>query len=164
MEERKLIRGVLCYVLYEGKYVMIHRMHKPKDIHYGLWVAPGGKLEDEDFDQCTKREIREEIGVELTDLIKLGKVFFDNKERLFNGELAGFDYECEVYTGVVNKKPSNKDDNGNEVGLFLPEEILSLPQHDCDKHLYLLVRQGKRFNMITRYNGEKLAQIIVDYE
>ena len=57
-------------IFHDGK-LLITRRHD--DAHLGgLWEFPGGKREpDETFEQCLVREIREELGVE----ISVGKLF-----------------------------------------------------------------------------------------
>ena len=57
-------------IFHDGK-LLITRRHS--DAHLGgLWEFPGGKREpDETFEQCLAREIREELGVE----ISVGKLF-----------------------------------------------------------------------------------------
>jgi mutator protein MutT len=57
-------------IFHDGK-LLITRRHA--DAHLGgLWEFPGGKREpDETFEQCLVREIREELGVE----ISVGKLF-----------------------------------------------------------------------------------------
>jgi len=57
-------------IFHDGK-LLITRRHS--DAHLGgLWEFPGGKREpDETFEQCLVREIREELGVE----ISVGKLF-----------------------------------------------------------------------------------------
>ena len=57
--------------IFRGGKLLITRRHS--DAHLGgLWEFPGGKREpDETFEQCLVREIREELGVE----ISVGKPF-----------------------------------------------------------------------------------------
>jgi len=50
------------------KKFLIVKRSKDSDIHPGLWVFPGGILEDfETIDQCLKREIKEETELEIED-------------------------------------------------------------------------------------------------
>lgn len=53
----------LTYVVDDDRVLLIHRARQP---HRGLWVAPGGKLEPgESPHEGAVREIREETGLEI---------------------------------------------------------------------------------------------------
>lgn len=69
--------ATLCYVRYEGKTLMIHRTKKENDMHQGKWNGLGGKLEPgESPEDCARREIREESGLEVSDLTLKGLLTF----------------------------------------------------------------------------------------
>ena len=58
-------------IIFRGGKLLITRRHFNAHLG-GLWEFPGGKREpDETFEQCLVREIREELGVE----ISVGKLF-----------------------------------------------------------------------------------------
>jgi len=58
-------------LIFHGGKLLITRRHAAAHLG-GLWEFPGGKREpDETFEQCLVREIREELGVE----ISVGKLF-----------------------------------------------------------------------------------------
>ena len=58
-------------MIFRGGKLLITRRHTNAHLG-GLWEFPGGKREpDETFEQCLVREIREELGVE----ISVGKLF-----------------------------------------------------------------------------------------
>ncbi len=49
-----------------GKYLLVKRAYEPKK---GYWDFPGGFAEeDEDFEECSRREVKEELGIEIQDL------------------------------------------------------------------------------------------------
>jgi A/G-specific adenine glycosylase len=54
-------------VITQGQHVLIAQ-RPPNGLLGGLWEFPGGKLEQEDssLEDCLKREIREELGLEIT--------------------------------------------------------------------------------------------------
>jgi 8-oxo-dGTP pyrophosphatase MutT (NUDIX family) len=69
-ESHPRILATLVYAI-RGDDVLLHR--RPKDPNKGLWVAPGGKLEpDESPGECARREMREESGLDVTDLALRG--------------------------------------------------------------------------------------------
>ena len=58
----------LCYIEKDGKYLMLHRVSKEKDINKGKWVGVGGHAEEgESPEDCLLREVKEETGLTLTD-------------------------------------------------------------------------------------------------
>ena len=66
-----LIIQVSAALIFHGGKLLITQRHAKSHLG-GLWEFPGGKLElGETFEQCLVREIREELGVE----ISVGKLF-----------------------------------------------------------------------------------------
>jgi 8-oxo-dGTP diphosphatase len=61
----QIIEVAAALVFRRGKLLITQR---PLDAHLGgLWEFPGGKREaDETFEQCLVRELREELGIEVT--------------------------------------------------------------------------------------------------
>ena len=65
------ITDVSAALIFRSGKLLITRRHSAAHLG-GLWEFPGGKREpDETFEQCLVREIREELGVE----ISVGKLF-----------------------------------------------------------------------------------------
>lgn len=69
--------ATLCYVRQGGKTLMVHRIKKVNDIHEGKWNGLGGKFEPgETPEECARREIREESGLEVRELALKGLLTF----------------------------------------------------------------------------------------
>ena len=69
--------ATLCYVRRGEQTLMVHRVKKAQDMHHGKWNGLGGKLEPgESPEECARREIREESGLEVNDLIWKGVLTF----------------------------------------------------------------------------------------
>jgi 8-oxo-dGTP diphosphatase len=71
------IVGTLGYVLSpdRSRILMIHRNARPDDQAFGKYNGLGGKMErDEDVAACMKREIREEAGIEITEMQLRGTI------------------------------------------------------------------------------------------
>jgi len=162
--DREKKHGTLCYLSLGPEIIMIHRNSRPGDIHYMKYVAPGGRLEPgETLQQCARREVREEIGVGVRDLQYRGMAIFNNIHRTFNGKLAGFDYECGIYTARAREPPKRKlTDNGDLIVRVHKENVPHLPQHDCDKFVWLLTQQDRVFSVEFRYRGEDLRAVDVN--
>ncbi len=59
----------LCYIEKNGKYLMLHRTKKEKDINKDKWIGVGGKFEDKESpEECIIRETKEETGLTLKSL------------------------------------------------------------------------------------------------
>ena len=49
----------LCYIEKDGRYLMLHRTKKEKDINKGKWIGVGGHAEEgESPEDCLLREIK----------------------------------------------------------------------------------------------------------
>jgi 8-oxo-dGTP diphosphatase len=69
--------ATLCYVRQGSKTLMVHRIKKPNDMHQGKWNGLGGKLEPgETPEECAIREIEEESGLRVKELVLKGLLTF----------------------------------------------------------------------------------------
>jgi 8-oxo-dGTP diphosphatase len=69
--------ATLCYVRRQGETLMVHRVKKQNDVHQGKWNGLGGKMEPgETPEECVRREIWEESGLELDELVLKGFLTF----------------------------------------------------------------------------------------
>ena len=67
----------LCYLIRDGKYLMLHRTVKHNDVNKDKWIGVGGHFEaDESPEECVIREVREETGYTLLDWKYRGIVTF----------------------------------------------------------------------------------------
>ncbi len=72
--------ATLCYIIENGEVLLIH---KKRGVGEGLYNGPGGKVEehDESVKEAARREVEEEVKVEVEDLKKVGELeFFFGKE------------------------------------------------------------------------------------
>ncbi len=79
----------------EGKVLLTRRkLH----VHQGgLWEFPGGKQEaNETLEACLQRELKEEIGVEVTDLT----YFYTTCYRYSEKEVQLIFFTCSIYQGI----------------------------------------------------------------
>ena len=67
----------LCYIEKDGKYLMLHRTKKEKDINKNKWIGVGGHAEGtEGPEDCLLREVKEETGLTLTSYQFRGLITF----------------------------------------------------------------------------------------
>ncbi len=122
----------LCYIEKDGKTLLMHRIKKEQDENAGKWIGIGGHLEEnESPGEGMLREIREETGLEVTDLRLRGLITFilpDWGNELTFLYTAGTDQEelPECSEGVLRWIPS--------------EEVLSLPLWEGDRIFLPLLR------------------------
>lgn len=82
-----MINTTLCYIEKNESYLMIHRVKKEKDYNKDKWIGIGGKFEEgESPEECIRREVMEETGLELNRLEYRGIVTFcsTNKGESYN--------------------------------------------------------------------------------
>jgi len=69
--------ATLCYLRQNGQTLMVHRNKKPNDFHMGKWNGLGGKFEPgETPEECARREILEESGLQVKTLALKGLLTF----------------------------------------------------------------------------------------
>lgn len=88
----------VCYIEKEDEILMLYRNKKENDINKGKWIGVGGHIEKfESPYECAIREVKEETGLDVKNLIARGFItFIDNGEKMniyvfstteFEGEL-----------------------------------------------------------------------------
>ncbi|MBU2491452.1 MAG: 8-oxo-dGTP diphosphatase [Bacteroidetes bacterium] len=71
--------ATLCYIIKDGKTLMIYRNKKENDYHEGKWNGLGGKFEaGESPEDCAIREMKEETGLDVKNPIMKGFITFPN--------------------------------------------------------------------------------------
>lgn len=90
VQKKRIEIGVAC-IFREGK-VLIQTRPKGKSFS-GKWEFPGGKIEEgERARDCAKREIREELGIE----IKVGEMFFKDVHYFDTVVLVLLFHKCQL--------------------------------------------------------------------
>jgi mutator protein MutT len=97
------IQVAAALIVREGRYLIARRK---AGVHLGgLWEFPGGKREPgESLEDCLRREIREELGVEITGLVPFQVLRHDYPEKAV--ELHFF--RCSILSGLP--RPLGCDD------------------------------------------------------
>jgi mutator protein MutT len=86
--------GVAVIRNQQGKILIDRRL--PQGDMAGLWEFPGGKIEpNETIKECIKREIREELGIE----IRVGPRLITIAHRYPNFEVTLFVHDCQYLSG-----------------------------------------------------------------
>lgn len=136
---------------------MMLRNRKQNDVNEGKWIGVGGKLEGlETPGECLKREVKEETGLEPSDFIFHGIIYFEND--VYENE------EMYLYSSYISDEEAGavyKDGTCSEGTLrFIPDdEILSLSLWEGDRiFLKELINGRKRISFRLKYDKEKLIK------
>ena len=96
MKDRRTVKDVCCALIEDnGKFLVARR--NSQDSFGGLWEFPGGSLEpDESKEDCLKREIKEELGVDI-EVLKFAHFFQDEIPSL---KINIFLFICNIKSGT----------------------------------------------------------------
>lgn len=148
-----MISSTLCYILQDGKYLMLHRVKKAKDPNAGKWIGVGGKLEQgETADECVIREVLEETGLLLTGYERIGLVKFISD--IYEAE------DMYLYKGLSFTGRLKEDCPEGELRWVPVEDVSGLPIWEGDRYFLEAMLEGrKNINITLRYEGNHLAEV-----
>ena len=95
----------LCYIEKDGKYLMLHRTKKHNDYNHDKWIGIGGKFESGECpEECVRREVKEETGLELNidSLEYKGIVTFVCEEEAFESGDKTQEEQYSLYTEFMH--------------------------------------------------------------
>ncbi len=130
--------GVAVIVERDGKVLM--GLRKSKSHGDNTWQFPGGHLEyGESFEECAKREVKEETNLDVDDFEVVG-VTNDYFEEIDKHYVTVFVKAKKVSGVLINKEPEKCE----RWEWIEKEKIKEM------RNLFLLVRNFIRFNQINR--------------
>jgi 8-oxo-dGTP diphosphatase len=150
-----MVNTTLCYLQRGEDYLMLHRIKKKNDLNQDKWIGIGGKFEDKESpEDCLLREAKEETGLTLTHYRYRGIVTFVSDRwpteymHLFTADgWTGELRDCDE--GVLEWIPKSR--------------LLELPHWEGDAiFLTLLWQNAPFFSLKLRYEGERLAEAVLD--
>jgi len=111
-------------ILHEGRYLIAQRK---VGVHLGgLWEFPGGKCEPgEALEDCLRRELREELGIEITTLVPFHIIRHEYPEKTV--ELHFF--HCSIRDGQAQALDCE------EIRWVAPEELTKYEFPEADRPL-----------------------------
>ncbi len=140
----------LCYILQDGKCLMLHRVKKENDLNRDKWIGIGGKFEDKESpEECLVREVREETGLELTRYRYRGIVTFVS-DRWPTEYMHLF--TADAFTGTL------KECDEGVLEWLDWEQLTRIPHWEGDElFLRLLEQEEPFFSLKLCYEGESLV-------
>lgn len=151
-----MINTTICYIEKDGAYLMLHRVKKKNDINHDKWIGIGGKFEPgESPYECVRREVFEEVGVQVPNLRYRGIMTFVS--NFCDPEYMHI-FSSDGYDGVLKEEC----DEGN-LEWVKKEHIKDLPIWEGDKiFLDLLDTEERFFSLKLVYEGDKLVSHTLD--
>lgn len=148
--------ATLCYVRHGENTLMLRRVKKANDIHFGKWNGLGGKFESgESPEECVLREVHEESGLTVTDLHLAGFLSFPEFKD-------GVDWYVFAYTAV-----SANDyviDSGEGELEWIPSDRLSeLTLWEGDYIFLPWISEQRFFSAKFVYRDKKLIEHSVEF-
>lgn len=126
----------LCYIEQDGKYLMLHRVKKEKDLNKDKWIGVGGHFEKgESPEECVLREVKEETGYTLTSYRFRGLITFQ-----YQGDC---EYMC-LYTADGFTGDPVECDEGTLEWVEI-DKIEELDLWEGDKIFFRLLRENRPF-------------------
>ena len=150
-----MVNTTLCYILQEGRCLMLHRVKKENDLNKDKWIGIGGKFEDKESpEDCLLREVREETGLSLTDYRYRGIVTFVSDrwptEYMHLFTATGF-------TGTL------KECDEGELEWLAWERLTQIPHWEGDEiFLRLLEQEEPFFSLKLCYEDEDLVHAVLN--
>ncbi len=145
----------LCYIIKDGKWLMLHRTKKEEDTNAGKWIGVGGKLEKgESPENCLYREVLEETGLTV-------------KRHRFRGIVTFISDVCDnemmfLYT-VDDYEGETKQCDEGDLKWIAEEDILSLNLWEGDRvFIEFLCKNHPFFSLKLSYKGEILSSVELD--
>ena len=130
------MKSTCVYLIRGGNWLMLLRNRKADDVNQGKWIGVGGKCEPgETYEQCARREVREETGIIAGTLVLEGMVRFEYEAKEPE-EIAV--YSCREFAGEAEEC-----DEGTLVWIR-EEEILNLALWEGDRIFLEKMLKGHR--------------------
>ena len=141
MEKQRPKIGIAVYILNPQNQVLLQ---KRKTTHAGTWAPPGGHLEmGESFLECIKREVKEEVDLEVADaeLWAVTNNVFSPESHYVN-----LDHLAKAFSGQAKNMEPEKCE---EIAWFdlanLPRPLMYSVENFLNSNPACLCRSGKKF-------------------
>ena len=147
---KTVVNSSLIYIEKDGKYLMLHRVKKEKDLNKDKWLGVGGKFEfGESPEECARREATEETGLTLKNLFYRGVVTF------VYGDITEY---MHLFTSTDFDGQIKECDEGN-LEWVEKSKVYDLPIWQGDKIFFKLIedKESPFFSLKLVYEGDELV-------
>lgn len=148
--------STLCYLERDGKYLMLHRTMKEKDVNKDKWIGVGGHFKlGESPEECVCREVREETGYILHSWRYRGLVTFDSGS-------GDYEYMSLFTSDDFSGQPIPCDEG--ELEWIDRKEVCRLHIWEGDRIFFRLLEEERSFfSLKLVYDGhDRLIQAVLD--
>jgi len=148
----------LCYIEKDDKYLMLHRVKKENDINRDKYIGVGGHLEyGESPDDCLKREVCEETGLELLSYRARGIITF-----IYGDDVVEYMhlYTSDEFRGEITEC------NEGELVWVDKSRVYKLDIWEGDKIFFHLLEEKREFFSLKLVYDKKdsLIEVVLDGE
>lgn len=141
--DKDVIEGTLCWIFKNGKALL--QLAK-RGISEGKWNAVGGKVEHGETPlECVKREVLEETGLALEELIYHGKLRFFYGEKTWVTHI----FSTDKFTGGLKESESD-----GKLEWFSLDDLPFDKMWQDDTHWVPLLLEGKHFDGEFFFSGD----------
>jgi len=148
--------ATLCYLMRDDEVLMLHRVKKQNDFHQGKWNGLGGKFEaGETPEECAKREIKEESGLDVKTLVPCGVITFPMFDMV--EDWYAFVFTSNNFTGELI------DSLEGDLHWKKRSELLKLNLWPGDKIFIPWILENKKFSAKFIYENKKFIDYRVDF-
>ena len=150
---KAMMKTTLCYIENDGKYLMLNRNKKEKDLNEGKWIGIGGKFKvGETPEQCLEREVFEETGVRMFSYYFHGIIHFRSDEET---------EDMYLYSAYIPNGFKPPECNEGTLAWIEKDKIFELPLWEGDKFfLKELIKGTSKIDMTLEYIDGKLVRFI----
>lgn len=144
-----MILATLCYLHRDGQTLMLFRNKKPQDVHEGKYNGLGGKFEaGETPEECARREVREESGLQVGRLELKGILTFPRFAKGHDWYV--FAFLVPEFTGDLHDSPEGR------LEWIDDRQLLGLPLWEGDRIFLPLLFEPGWFSGCFRYTDGRL--------
>jgi 8-oxo-dGTP pyrophosphatase MutT (NUDIX family) len=143
----KTVHAVLCYINKNNQYLLL--LKSKGKFGEGYWNAPGGKIEEKEKpEDAAKREVFEETGLKVLELIKAGslKFYFGKTKQMPDWYVDVF--VCPKFEGETKESQEGK------LKWFTKDALPYDKMWADDRHWLPLLIQGKRFEGVFIFSED----------
>ena len=158
-----MINTTLCYLEKDKQYLMIHRIKKKNDCNHDKWIGIGGKFEEgESPEDCARREVFEETGLNVGKLEYRGIVTFVSK----TGNEVYYELMHLFWSDDFDTVSTLPQCDEGELEWIPKSEMNKLPHWQGDEIFLDLIDQEKQkvpfFSLKLVYENDKLKKAVLN--